>query len=293
MREQASIFDFRNVLVSDGATGTNLHEMGLEPGTAPEEWVLHRPDDIKKLHRSFIDAGSDVILTCSFGGNAIRLQSSDFAEQDGEINRTAASLARAAIQDAGAMVLLGGSMGPTGEMVEPFGMLTPKEVTEIYRNQAENLVKGGVDFLALETFFAIEEAEAALEGVRQVTDLPVVLTFSYDRGVKTMMGVTPRQMFGHFAGSELAAVGANCGTTLENMAAIVRELAACNPAMPIWAKPNAGLPQGQPAVYPAGPEEMGRFAQQFVDGGARIVGGCCGSTPEHIAAIASAVKQEK
>jgi 5-methyltetrahydrofolate--homocysteine methyltransferase len=280
------------VLVADGATGTNLQAVGLPPGTSPEEWVFEQPDRIRALQRSFVEAGSDVILTCTFGGTRLRLKELRYADQVSELNRRAVELAREA---AGARTLIGGSMGPLGLLLKPFGPVEYAEAVAAYAEQAQALSGGGVDVLVIETHFALEEAQAAVEGARQVSHLPLVVSFSYDRGVRTMMGVKPAQVAEKFKLLDVAAIGANCGTTLENMDKIVQEYAAANSGLFIWAKPNAGLPSvvaatGQ-SVYSVSPEQMGAFAKRYVEIGARIVGGCCGSTPAHVRAIAQAVKQ--
>jgi len=280
------------VLVADGATGTNLQAVGLPPGTSPEEWVFDQPDRIRALQRSFVEAGSDVILTCTFGGTRLRLKESRYADQASELNRRAVELAREA---AGARTLIGGSMGPLGLLLKPFGPVEYAEAVAAYAEQAQALSGGGVDVLVIETHFALEEAQAAVEGARQVSHLPLVVSFSYDRGVRTMMGVKPAQVAEKFKLLDVAAIGANCGTTLENMDKIVQEYAAANSGLFIWSKPNAGLPSVDAAtgrsVYSVSPEQMGAFAKRYVEIGARIVGGCCGSTPAHVRAIAQAVKQ--
>lgn len=280
------------VLVADGATGTNLQAVGLPPGTSPEEWVFDQPDRIRALQRSFVEAGSDVILTCTFGGTRLRLKESRYADQASELNRRAVELAREA---AGARTLIGGSMGPLGLLLKPFGPVEYAEAVAAYAEQAQALSGGGVDVLVIETHFALEEAQAAVEGARQVSHLPLVVSFSHDRGVRTMMGVKPAQVAEKFKLLDVAAIGANCGTTLENMDKIVQEYAAAESGLFIWAKPNAGLPSVDAAtgrsVYSVSPEQMGAFAKRYVEIGARIVGGCCGSTPAHIRAIAQAVKQ--
>jgi 5-methyltetrahydrofolate--homocysteine methyltransferase len=279
------------VLVADGATGSNLQVVGLPPGTSPEEWVFDQPDRILALQRSFIDAGSDLILTCTFGGTRIRLNESRYADRVAELNRRAVELAREA---AGDRVLVGGSLGPTGQLLKPFGPLEYPAAVAAYAEQAQALNEGGVDVLVIETHFALEEAQAAVEGARQVTTLPLVVSFAYDRGVRTMMGVKPAQVAEKFKALDVAAIGANCGTTLENMEKIVQEYAASNSGLFIWAKPNAGLPTVDAAtgrsVYNVTPEQMGEFARRTVALGARIVGGCCGSSPAHVKAIAQAVK---
>src|SRR5512136_2503395 len=279
------------VLVADGATGTNLQAVGLPPGASPEEWVFEQPDRILALQRSFIEAGSDLILTCTFGGTRIRLKESRHAEQVGELNRRAVDLAREA---SGPGALVGGSMGPLGSLLKPFGPIEYAEAVAAYAEQAAALSEGGADLLVIETHFALEEAQAAVEGARQVSQLPLVVSFSYDRGVRTMMGVKPAQVAEKFKTLNVTAVGANCGTTLENMEKIVQEYAAAKSGLFIWAKPNAGLPSVDTAtgrsVYSVTPEQMGEFAKRYVEIGARIVGGCCGSTPAHVRAIAQAVK---
>lgn len=280
------------VLVSDGATGTNLHHMGLKMGIAPEELVIEDPDLLLSLERAFVEAGSDIILTCTFGGTGLRMKESKYADRVVEINVQAARLARqAAVARPG--VLVGGSMGPIGKLLKPFGPLSPDDALLTYTKQAKALADGGVDLLVIETQFALEEAKQAVQAAQSQTDLPIVISFSYDRGTRTMMGVKPSQVVETFAPLGVAAIGANCGTTLENMAKIVAEYAA-NTTLPIWAKPNAGLPSVNPETgateFHVTPEQMAAFAVEIVQSGARIVGGCCGSTPDHIAAIVRAVK---
>jgi 5-methyltetrahydrofolate--homocysteine methyltransferase len=279
------------VLVADGATGTNLQAVGLPPGASPEEWVFDQPDRIRALQRAFVEAGSDLILTCTFGATSIRLKESRLAARVDELNRRAAELAREA---AGDRTLIGGSLGPLGSLLKPFGPIEYAEAVAAYAAQARALSAGGVDVLVIETHFALEEAQAAGEGARQVSPLPLVVSFSYDRGVRTMMGVKPSQVADKFKALGVTAIGANCGTTLENMEKIVQEYATAGAGLLIWAKPNAGLPAVDAAtgrsVYSVTPEQMGEFAQRYVAIGARIVGGCCGSTPAHVRAMAQAVK---
>ena len=280
-----------DVLVADGATGTNLHAVGLQPGTSPEEWVLDQPDKILALHQAWVEAGSDIILTCTFGGTRVRMRESKYADRAPELNKRAVKLAREAT-DAGSGVLVAGSIGPTGQLLKPFGPLTPDEAKATFAEQAQALVEGGVDLLVIETQFALEEATVAMEGARSVSDLPIVISFSFDRGVRTMMGVKPAQVAATFKSLGVVAIGANCGTTLENMQKIIEEYAAAKSGLIIWAKPNAGLPvtKDGTTVYEVTPEQMGEGARRNVQAGARIVGGCCGSTPAHVAAIARAVK---
>jgi len=282
------------VLVADGATGTNHQHNGLRPGVPPEEWVLDKPQKVLALHKAFVAAGSDIILTNSFGGTRIRMRDSRYAARAPEVNRRAAELAReaAALREG---VLVGGSMGPTGSLIQPFGPLTREQVVETYTEQAAALTEGGVDFLLLETFFALNEAEAAIEGVKKGSSLPLVCSFSFDRGIFTMMGVKPKDVVEALKPWELAAMGANCGMTLDYMDQIIQEMLAANPGVPIWSKPNAGLPKGGTILpeYDVGPEDMAQYAARYVRHGAQIVGGCCGNTPAHVAAIVRAVDREK
>lgn len=281
------------ILVSDGATGTNLQKVGLVGGIIPEGWVLEQPEKILALESAFAEAGSDIILTCTFGGTKLRLRESPLGQRVEEINKRAAEIARqAANKRPGALVA--GSLGPTGLLIKPYGPAAIEEVADTYEEQARGLVAGGVDLLVIETMFAINEAQAALEGVRRVTDLPVIVSFSYDRGTRTMMGVKPADVVKTFRALGVAAIGANCGTTLENMETILKEYMSTAPDLVYWIKPNAGLPElgeDNQAVYRVTPQAMAEYAEKFMAAGARIVGGCCGSTPEHIAAIVEAVKR--
>ncbi len=275
------------VLVADGATATNYQQMGLGLGVPPEEWVLDAPENVLALHRAFKEAGSDIILTNSFGGTRLRMRESRYADRAPEINRRAAELAR---QAAGDNVLVAGSMGPTGMLMEPLGELTQRDAVDTFAEQAAALTEGGVDFLLLETFFGLDEAQAALEGVKRASALPVVVSFSFDQGTRTMMGTSPSQVIRALAPLGLAAIGANCGKTLDAMEQITAEMAGLSAGLPLWIKPNAGLPKGIPPRYETRPEEMAEYAVRYVRAGARIVGGCCGTTPEHVRAIAHAVQ---
>jgi 5-methyltetrahydrofolate--homocysteine methyltransferase len=276
------------VLLADGATGTNYQNMGIEPGVAPEEWVVDAPEKVQELHRRFADAGSDVVLTCSFGGSSLRLADEALHGRAVEVNRRAAELARAAVGD---NVLVAGSLGPTGHLTEPLGPLTHDLAVATYAEQARALTDGGVDLLVLETFFSLDEGLWALEGIKSASDLPLVVSYSFDQGTKTMMGLTPTQVVEAFAPLGIAAIGANCGKSLADTDAIVDELVAAADGLPLWVKPNAGVPRmvGDSVIYDAGPDDLAEHVRRYVDRGARIVGGCCGSTPEHIAAIAGAL----
>ncbi len=281
-----------DVMVSDGATGTNHQQNGLPPGAPPDMWVLDAPDRVQALHRAFMHAGSDIILTCTFNGTRLRLrESSEYADRAAELNTRAAELARSVAKER-ENVFVAGSMGPTGKLMEPLGELTHAECAANYAEQARALTEGGVDFLLLETFFALEEAQAALDGAQRASNLPLVVSFSYDQGTRTMMGTRPSQFVQAIAPRGVVALGANCGKAPEAMLEIVKEMKAEGSGLPIWCKPNAGLPKliGEREVYDATPEMMGKFARKYVEVGAQIVGGCCGNTPVHVAAIVKALK---
>jgi 5-methyltetrahydrofolate--homocysteine methyltransferase len=275
-------------VLADGATGTNYQDMGIEPGVAPEEWVLDAPERVRELHRRFLEAGSDLVLTCTFGATTPRLADGPLAGRAIEVNTRAAELAREAVGDDR---LVAGSLGPTGQLVEPYGLLTRDACVAAYAEQAAALAEGGVDLLVLETFFALEEGLWAVEGAQSASDLPLVLSFSFDQGTHTMMGLSPTQVVEAVGPLGLAAVGANCGRSLEDTDTIVAELVDAAPGLPLWVKPNAGIPRvvGDEVVYDADPEMLAEHVRAYVDRGARIVGGCCGSTPEHLAAISDAL----
>jgi 5-methyltetrahydrofolate--homocysteine methyltransferase len=283
------------ILVSDGATGSNLQKMGLKAGQAPEDLIIDNPEILMELEGMFVKAGSDIVLTCTFGGTRMRLKDSKYQDRAPELNIRAVELVRKAAAAAGRSdVLVGGSMGPVGGLIKPYGPLEADEVKATFAEQAKALAEGGVDLLVIETMFAFEETTAAFEGARSVTDLPIVVSFSYDRGTRSMMGVKPKDVMKRYAEMGATVIGANCGTTLDNMETIVTEYGKTVPNFPIWAKPNAGVPhmdiQTEQAIYDMTPDDMANFAKKYVALGAKIVGGCCGSTPEHIAAIAKAVK---
>jgi 5-methyltetrahydrofolate--homocysteine methyltransferase len=279
------------IIVADGATGTNLQKMGIKPGTPPEDLVIDRPDLVLHLESAFVAAGSNLILTCTFGGTSVRMKDSKYAQRSVEINSRAAELAcKAASARSGTLVA--GSIGPTGMLIKPYGPLTIEEATTAFAAQAKALAEGGVDLLVIETMFSFDEADAAFKGTRSVTDLPIVVSFSYDRGMRTIMGVRPADMLKHYRDLGAVMIGANCGTTLENMEKIQQEYAATDTTVPLWAKPNAGSPRmvDEVTTYDTTPEQMGAAARKFIALGARVVGGCCGNTPEHIAAIVRAVR---
>jgi methionine synthase I (cobalamin-dependent) len=286
------LLDRGGPLIADGATGTNYQAMGLPLGAAPEDWLFGAPERVTELHEAFIAAGSELILTCSFGGTNLRLADGALAGRGREVNLRAAELARAA---AGGGTIVAGSMGPTGQLCEPLGPLSPERCVEEFAAQARALSEGGVDVLVLETFFALDEAIAAIRGAQRASELPLVVSFSFDQGTRTMMGLSPAEAVAAVVPLGVGAVGANCGRSLADMDAIVPEIVAAAGRIPVWIKPNAGIPRivGDTVVYDADAETFAAHARRYVEAGARIVGGCCGSTPSHIEAIARALATER
>lgn len=279
-----------DILVADGATGTNLQQRGLSMGKPGEVWVFERPEEIKRLYKDFVEARSDIILTCTFGGTSIRLEGEGMGNRAEELNKRAAKLAREAEGDSD--VLVAGSMGPTGQMLMPLGTMEEDEAFIAFADQARALTEAGVDLLLLETHFDLGEARIAVEAARSVSSLPLVCSFSYDRGTRTMMGVSPSQMAAEISTLDVSVLGINCGRNLDDNLNALKELRDATD-LPIWFKPNAGLPQMDDegkSFYDVTPEEIGSRVSDWIAAGANIVGGCCGSSPEHIRQIALAAK---
>jgi len=294
-----SLLAERPWLLADGATGSNLFERGLQSGDAPELWNSDHPERVANLHRGFVEAGADIILTNSFGGTRHRLKLHKAEGRVAVLNEKAARIARIEADRAGRMVLVGGSMGPTGEILEPLGPLSLEAAREAFAEQAVALARGGADLLWIETMSSTEETEAAIEGAR-TTGLPVVATLSFDTNGRTMMGVTPAELAALHRRHQLAACGSNCGTgPAELVACIVNLATASDAAAVLVAKANCGIPQfiNGAIQFDGTPEMMARYACLALDSGARIIGGCCGTTPEHLrtmrAALESHVREAK
>jgi 5-methyltetrahydrofolate--homocysteine methyltransferase len=280
-------------LLADGATGTNYFQMGLVSGDAPELWNIDHPERVRSLHRRFIAAGADIVLTNSFGGNRHRLKLHNAQGRVREINMAAARNARAEADQAGRPVYVGGSMGPTGEILEPVGALSHGEAAEAFEEQALALAEGGVDVLWIETMSAEEELRAAVEGATKA-GLPIVTTMSFDTNGRTMMGITPKA-FGALAATlavRPAAIGANCGVGASELVATVLGITAARPDAVVVAKGNCGIPHYVDGHihYSGTPELMADYAGIALDAGARIIGGCCGTSPEHLAAMRRALE---
>ena len=280
-------------LLADGATGSNLFDVGLMSGDAPELWNTAQPAKITALHQSFVDSGADILLTNSFGGTRYRLKLHQAQDRVAELNTTAARLARAVADASGREIAVGGSMGPTGEIMEPIGPLSIAQATEAFAEQARALAAGGADVLWIETMSSADEVQAAVAGA--TTGLPIVCTLSFDTNGRTMMGLSPSD----FAALEktlvprLAACGTNCGVGASEVVACIHNLAAAaGPDVVLVAKGNCGIPQYVDGAicYNGTPELMAVYARMALDAGARIIGGCCGTSPRHLRAMRDALE---
>jgi len=286
-----------NLLIADGATGTMLQSLGLPAGSAPELWNVERPDAVRTLHQRYLDAGSGVFLTNSFGGSRAKLErAGGLGERCAELNQAAARLAK---ETAGDGAYVAGDIGPTGELMEPYGLMGYDEAVDVFAEQAQALVDGGADLLWIETMSDLSEAKAAVAAARQVTDRPVFCSLSFGASGRTMMGVTPAEAVKTLWPLGLTAIGANCGEGVEVMELVLPQMQSALVELagprryPLIAKPNAGLPRlvdGE-TVFDLGPAELAAHLPRFVEWGAQIVGACCGSSPEHIAALVAASGQ--
>jgi trimethylamine--corrinoid protein Co-methyltransferase len=283
-----SLLAAKPVLLADGATGTNLFNMGLTSGDSPELWNETHPDRIRALHQSFVDAGADIILTNSFGANRRRLMLHGLEGRVHDLNRLAAENARAVADAAGRPVAVAGSVGPTGDLFAPLGPLTEDEAVEVFVEQIEGLKAGGVDVIWMETMSALEEIRAAAKAAAKV-GLPFTTTASFDTAGKTMMGVAPAALAEFVATLPTGplAVGGNCGVGASDLLVSVLGMTAARPDAIIIAKANCGVPvvDGAHVHYSGTPELMADYARLAIDAGARIIGGCCGTSPEHLAAM--------
>jgi 5-methyltetrahydrofolate--homocysteine methyltransferase len=292
MPDQFFLSQIKNheILVADGATGTNLIARGLPSGVTAESWVIEQPERIIQLHQDFIKAGANIILTSTFSASSIRLRSSTLQGKADYINRKAVGLAQAAV--GASQVFIAGSLGPVGQLLRPYGPLEVEEVKAAYSEQANALNEGGADLLVIETQFDMSEIKAAVQGVREVSDLPLVVSLSYDRGKRTMMGISPSQAGKELEGLPVDIIGINCGRSLEENLQNLIDLRQIT-TKPIWFKPNAGLPHldtlGK-TMYDVTPQGMGSLVPSWLAAGAQIVGGCCGTSPEHLSEISSHVK---
>ncbi len=288
------LLDQKQTLLADGATGTTFFGMGLQSGDAPELWNIDYPERVAIHYRAFIDAGSDLVLTNSFGGTRYRLKLHGADDRVGELNRAAATILCDVVEQCGREVIVAGSIGPTGEILAPLGNLRHEDAVAAFAEQALALEQGGADVLWIETMSSREEVELAVEGARQ-TSLPIVFTMSFDTNGRTMMGIGAADLMDLQNRLGVHACGTNCGIGASEVVAAILNMRARKPetgADPVLvAKANCGLPEFVDGEihYNGTPEIMACYAVMARDAGARIVGGCCGTSPEHVAAMRRAL----
>ena len=289
------LLDQKHTLLADGATGTNLFDMGLQSGDAPELWNIDEADKVAAHYRGFIDAGSDIVLTNTFGGTRYRLKLHNAQDRVAELNIAAAEILKTEIHRCGREVIIAGSIGPSGEILAPLGEMQPDEAIAAFAEQALALKQGGADVLWIETMSSREEVELAVKGAAEA-NLPIVFTMSFDTNGRTMMGVGASDLMAldHQLKPQVHACGTNCGVGASEVVAAILNMksTAINGIEPILiAKANCGIPafvDGK-IVYDGTPEIMASYAVMARDAGARIIGGCCGTSPEHVAAMRQAL----
>jgi 5-methyltetrahydrofolate--homocysteine methyltransferase len=283
------------ILVSDGAWGTFLQKKGLLPGECPEFWNIHKPGEVFDIAKGYIDAGADMIETNSFGANSIKLSLFDLSSKASEINQAAAEISRKAA-GTGRYVL--GSIGPTGKILIT-GDVSYDELYEAFKNQAMALQTGGADALIIETMSDIEEAKAAIRACKENTSCEIICTMTFggsqEGAYYTMMGVTPTQMAEELVEAGAVMIGANCGTGIRDMIGIVKEIRTVNKTIPVLINANAGAPvyKDGKTKFPDSPGQMAAYVPALIDAGANIIGGCCGTTPDHIRMIRDAVRKKE
>jgi len=286
------LLDRGGYIITDGAMGTVLFASGLEHGDPPELWNINYPDRVAAVHQEYIKAGSQVLLTNTFGGSRYRLSLHNAQDQVVEANQAAAKILRQVADESDVEIIVAGDIGPSGEVLAPYGELAFQDAKDGFTEQAAALITGDVDLIWIETMSDLEEVRAAVEGTREVSqDIPIVTTMTFDTHGRTMMGVTPEQAFETLSSLNVVALGGNCGNGPEEIIEVINRMSTLNNGKPLVAKANAGIPelvQGK-AVYRASPETMAEYAIKSYQAGARIIGGCCGSTPDHIKAIKGAL----
>lgn len=288
------LLEEKSILLADGATGTTLFDMGLTSGDSPEFWNDTKPQNIKKLHQGFVEAGADIILTNTFGGSCHRLKLHNAQHRVHELNEKGAKLAREVADASGRTVIVAGSVGPTGELLVPLGVLTKQEAEEAFVEQMEGLKAGGADVIWIETMSAIDEIEAAANAANRV-GMPYIVTASFDTAGKTMMGLAPANIHSIFANNpdKPVGVGANCGVGASDLLSSVLDMTAADPNAIVVAKANCGIPviQGENIVYTGTTELMGDYTCMAADAGAKIIGGCCGTSCNHLAQMRSSLDE--
>jgi 5-methyltetrahydrofolate--homocysteine methyltransferase len=280
------------VLVSDGAWGTFLQQKGLKPGECPEEWNIIRPDDVFDIAKSYMDAGADLVETNSFGGSRFKLEKYGFGDRVFEFNKAAAEISRKA---AGPDRFVLGSIGPTGKLLM-MEEVTEEELYEAFKEQSMALEAGGVNAIMIETMTDLDEARIAVKAAKENTSCEVFCTMTFQKiiggGYRTMMGISPAEMTESLVDAGADLIGTNCGNGIEDMIGMVKEIRSVNTEIPVLVHANAGMPclvEGK-TTFPESPSDMAARVKEIVEAGANIVGGCCGTTPEHIRQMSKVVK---
>ena len=288
----AELLAEKKILLADGATGTTLFGMGLTSGDSPEFWNDTKPENIEQLHQGFVDAGSDIILTNTFGGTRHRLKLHHAQDRVFELNEKGAQIARRVADASGRKMIVAGSVGPTGELLMPLGPLTKEEAQFAFKEQMEGLKSGGVDVIWIETMSSQDEIEAAANAASEL-DMPYVVTASFDTAGKTMMGLAPSSLWSVFADNQVKpfAVGANCGVGASDLLSSVLDMTEKDPEAIVVAKANCGIPvvRGDKVEYTGTPELMYDYTIMAMDAGAKIIGGCCGTSCDHLVYMRKAI----
>lgn len=283
------------ILICDGAMGTMLHQAGLKAGDCAELWNVDRPKEITAIHTAYFNAGCDMVISNTFGGTKFKLKKYKLESRVVELNLAGVKAAKIAVSKPGQYVL--GDIGPTGEFLQPVGELTYAELYAAFKEQAVALADAGVDAIIIETMSAIEETVCAVKAIKENTAVPAIASMTFntagDKGFRTMMGISPQQAAKQLDDAGADIIGTNCGgVRVEQVAEIIREIKKYT-TKPLIAEPNAGLPKlvNGKTVYDESPEYMASLAPELVKAGANIIGGCCGTTPEHLTAIARAIRK--
>lgn len=287
-----NLFDKFSVVPLDGAWGTELSNRGLPAGETPEKWNLDFPEKVAEIPEAYAKAGAIIVITNTFGGSKFKLEKAGLGDKVEEVNKSGAEISKNAVKN---IALVFASVGPTGEFLQPLGLTSKEEMEDVFCTQISALKAGGADGIVIETMTDLEEANCALKAAKKIApELPVVVSITYDKGANgyaTMMGITPERAAKFFDDAGADIIGTNCGNGIENMIEVVGELRKFT-NKPIWARPNAGMPQliNGKTVFPATPEEMAEKVPELISAGANMIGGCCGTSPEHIKAISKAIK---
>ncbi len=281
----------KKILVSDGAWGTMLQSKGLKAGECPEEWNISHPEEVKTIAAAYIEAGADIVLTNSFGGSELKLSGFGYENQTENFNRTAAQLSKEAAKD---NIFVFGSVGPSGYLLAPLGTITEDQMIANFKIQIKGLSEGGVDAILIETMTDLTEAITAVKAAREICELPVFVTMTFDKGkqgYRTMMGTTIEQAVNTLVENNVDVLGTNCGNGIEQMVEIIAEFRQYTDKYLI-AHPNAGLPRlvNGETVFDQTPNDMAKHVPGLIKAGANIIGGCCGTRPDHIKAIAQQIK---